>query len=205
VGGPAACHIRLRAIEMTGLRHGLLELAAKLLPREQREAVRGDLAESGETGWSGLAGIGGLFLRSEVASLRSWRPWLASVGLAFPTSFLLMGLSVAVSQRIHACLVPASERCDELAALADSSTLIFKLVVLTMAGWADGLAIGWIARRTVWLSAALSLLPCLFCFSRFRVEALSPYSLFLFVPAAAVGVFCGLRVAGHSRTKSAFR
>ncbi len=45
------------------------------------------------------------------------------------------------------------------------------------------------------MSVALSFLPCLFCLSRFRVEALSRFTLLLFLPAAIWGLWRGLHIA----------
>src|SRR5882757_11527622 len=82
---------------MTSVAWSLVEVAAQLLERREREAVLGDLAETGESVWQGLFGILGLAVRRQLALWKNWRPWLASFGLALPGSLLLMGFSVSVS------------------------------------------------------------------------------------------------------------
>ena len=82
---------------MTGANWSLIEIAARLLEREEREAVLGDLVESRESAWDGLFGVLGLVLRRQAMLWRSWRPWLAGFGVALPSSFLLMGVSLSVS------------------------------------------------------------------------------------------------------------
>jgi len=69
----------------------LVELAARLLEREEREAVLGDLAEAGENAWQALLDILRLECRRQALLWRSWRPWFAGFGIAFPSSLLLMG------------------------------------------------------------------------------------------------------------------
>src|SRR5277367_1555281 len=76
----------------------LLEAAAQLLERDDREAVLGDFAEANEEAWRGMAGILGLVLRRHLTLWKSWRPWLAGFGLALPSSFLLIGASLSVSR-----------------------------------------------------------------------------------------------------------
>lgn len=45
------------------------------------------------------------------------------------------------------------------------------------------------------MSAAFSLLPCVFCLSRFRIDSLSRLCLLLFLPPALAGLCFGLRTA----------
>ena len=52
-----------------------------------------------------------------------------------------------------------------------------------------------VSRRTLWVSGALCALPCLSCLATFRIEFLSCVSLFLFLPAAILGVRRGLGIA----------
>src|SRR5271155_5109841 len=74
-----------------------VEGAATLLTRDERDAVLGDLLEDGESASQALLSVLGLVIRREAQRWRSWRPWVAAFGLALPSSFLLMGLSVSVS------------------------------------------------------------------------------------------------------------
>jgi hypothetical protein len=61
--------------------------------------------------------------------------------------------------------------------------------------WTGGFVVGSLSRRTVWVSAALSFLPCMFCLARFRVESLSRFCLLLFLVPAIWGVRRGLQIA----------
>jgi len=55
-----------------------------MLESGEREAVRGDLAESGETGSQALRHVVGLVIRRQLSIWTDWRPWLTLVGLVVP-------------------------------------------------------------------------------------------------------------------------
>ncbi|HEX6824397.1 MAG TPA: hypothetical protein VF123_20220 [Candidatus Sulfotelmatobacter sp.] len=82
---------------MTSVGSSLVELAAQLLQRDERQAVLGDLVEDGENAWQGLLDVLSLVLHRQAILWKSWRPWLAAFGLTVPGSFVLMGTSVAAS------------------------------------------------------------------------------------------------------------
>ena len=63
-------------------------LAAALEPPE-REAVCGDLAESGAAGWTVVRDLLGLVIRRQAECWKDWRPWLALVFLVAPIGYLL--------------------------------------------------------------------------------------------------------------------
>jgi hypothetical protein len=89
---------------MTGMLWPLMEVAARLLERGEREAVLGDLLETGEGAWRGLPDVLGLVIRRQLLHWKKWQPWLALFGLALPASLILMGFSVSVSsiyERLH--------------------------------------------------------------------------------------------------------
>jgi hypothetical protein len=51
----------------------LLEAVARLLAREEREVVLGDLVEARETAWRALLGVLGLVAQREVGLWKGWR------------------------------------------------------------------------------------------------------------------------------------
>src|SRR3954462_7850197 len=83
---------------MTSVGWTLVAVAAQMLQREEREAALGDLAEAGESAWQGVADVLSIVVYREAILWKSWRPWLAGVGLTVPNSLLLMGASVSLSQ-----------------------------------------------------------------------------------------------------------
>jgi hypothetical protein len=166
--------------------------AARLLESEEREVVLGDLLEANAGAWCGLLEVAGLVIRRQLALWRSWRPWLAGPGLAFPLSWTLMGISVSVSwslqhffgSRILAGSTP--EMPDRLL------SFLCQTVLLLGCSWAGGFVVGAISGRTLWASAMLCLSPCIFCLSRFRIESLSRLCLLVFLVPAIHGVRHGL-------------
>jgi hypothetical protein len=64
-------------------------MVSRLLELDERDAVWGDLAESGETGGQALRDVLGLVVRRQAALWTHWRPWLPLVGLVVPLGMLL--------------------------------------------------------------------------------------------------------------------
>lgn len=74
---------------MTGICWQLVTVASRVLEPDERDAVMGDLAESGETGGRALRDVSGLILRRQAALWKDWRPWLVLVSLVVPLAWLL--------------------------------------------------------------------------------------------------------------------
>lgn len=75
----------------------LVDTFSEILATEEREAVRGDLAESGETGPKAVEEILGLVVRRQGALWMSWRPWLTLLGLIVPLGMLLSIVAKSMS------------------------------------------------------------------------------------------------------------
>jgi hypothetical protein len=71
-----------------GLRR-IPEILADLLAADEREAVLGDLAETGESGMKAVAAVIGLVVRRQAALWLDWRPWLTVVGFVIPAALAL--------------------------------------------------------------------------------------------------------------------
>jgi hypothetical protein len=179
---------------MTGIQWPLVEIAARLLERGEREAVLGDLLETGEGTWRGLLDVLGLVIRRQLLHWKNWQPWLAVFGLALPSSLLLMGVSVSVSSMYEHLI-------DRRTLIGFPQTIHEGLLQLLCSGllligcsWSCGFVVGSLSRRTLWVSIASSCLACLFCLVRFREPSLSRLCLFLFLVPAIWGVRRGLRL-----------
>jgi hypothetical protein len=169
-------------------------LVCKLLQPDEREAVQGDLLEAGESEWQSLLAVLGLVLRREVALWAHWRPWLAAFGLAFPSSFLLMGFSLSVSRTYQQLIGLPIHHATGLTLGPGLALFLCNVLLLAAWSWTGGFVVGSVSRRTVWVSAALCFVPCMFCLERFRVESLSRLCLLLFLPAAIWGARRGLQI-----------
>lgn len=180
----------------------LMGVVSLLLEPCEREAVLGDLVEAGEGGWQGFLAVLGLFIRRQTDLWRNWRPWLIAFGLAVPGSFLLMGFSLSVSRAYQQWIGPNLFRVAGLTIGPGFLLLLCNVVLLSGWAWTGGFVVGSVSRRTVWVSAALSFAPCLFCLERFRVESLSRFCLLIFLPPAIWGARRGLQIA-HIKLTSA--
>lgn len=159
----------------------MVELAAGLLRPEEREAVLGDLAESGANVWTGLSSVLGFAVRQQLELWRSWQPWVAS-SVALPGSLLLLGISFSLSRDLLPLLRRGSMR----------EAVVFEALLLLGWAWTSGFVVGSLSRRTRWVSAALCAAPCISCVSRFQDPSLSRFCVLLFLAPAAVGAAQGM-------------
>jgi hypothetical protein len=178
---------------MTSIHWRLVEVLARLLKPGEREAVLGDLLETGEGAWRGSRDVLGLVIRRQLSHWKNWQPWLAVFGLALPGSLVLMGTSVSVSsmyERLidHRIVVESPQAIHE-----GFFQLLCRSLLLIGCSWACGFVMGSLSRRTLWLSIASSCFACLFCLLRFREPSLSRLCLFLFLLPAIWGVRQALR------------
>jgi hypothetical protein len=183
----------------TGSSSQLVDLVSRLLPPGEREVVQGDLLEGGESAWQSLLAVVGLVIRREAALWRNWRPWLAAFGLAVPSSFLLMGFSLSVSHAYQQLVGSPILHATGVTVGPGLALFLCNVLLLAAWSWTGGFVVGSVSRRTVWVSAALSFAPCVFCLERFRVESLSRLCLLLFLPVALWGARRGLQVARIKR------
>lgn len=173
----------------------LVESAARLLDSDERESVLGDLVEARESAWRGLQGVVGLVVRRQADLWKSWRPWMAGFGVALPSSFLLMGVSLSVSWSYMRLLCPDLLRSAELTRGTGIVVLFWQALLLIGWAWTGGFVVGATSKGTVWASALLCYTPCLFCLSRYRIQGLSRYCLLLFLLPAIWGVVQGIWVS----------
>ena len=134
---------------MTSVGWSLVEAAARLLARDEREAVLGDLVEADENAWHGLFGVLGLVFRREAVFWKSWRPWLAGFGVALPSSFLLMGFSLSVTWSYLTLRCPELLQKSSLTLGSGSLVLLCQALLLIGWSWTGGLVVGSLSQRTL--------------------------------------------------------
>jgi hypothetical protein len=153
----------------------LLDLVARMLEPNERDAVRGDLAESGESGARQLREITGLAVRRHAALWFNWRPWLALLGLAVPLSLVLSFFIRGVTEGSALYLwmysawwtpsfltIPGAR--VELASNVGLHLLSF--VTLMAWAWTCGFVLSSLSRRTLWVNGSIF---CLVLFAEFLV------------------------------------
>lgn len=176
------------------LANAFLNKISRLLEPQEREVILGDLTEAGESAFRSSLAVIGLLARREIGLWRDWRPWLAAFGLALPGSLLLMGFSVSVSHAYQEYLAVDVARTSGFHLGVGFVLFLCNVFLLGAWSWTGGFVSGAISRRTLWVTAALSFAPCIFCLQRFRIENLSRLCLLLFLPPAIWGVSSGLRL-----------
>lgn len=160
----------------------LAEMATFFLAPKDRDAVLGDLVETGAGGWSALGSVLGLVVRQRMEVWRAWQPWVAS-SVAFAGSLLLLsvsfGLSVDSRHFLHGERGFGCVFCEAL-------------LMLSWA-WTSGFVVGALSGKTRWVSGILCAIPCLSCVLRFHDTSLSCLCVLLFLLPGVVGAAQGVR------------
>ncbi len=153
----------------------LVDIVSRVLEPDERNAVRGDFAESGETSGQALRGLLGLILRRQTALWRNWRPWLALVGAVAPLGILLSLVSrrMAQSSAITSWLylnnwdwTYVRNTGFRLDFAHDVAIILFEFLLLSCWSWTSGFVLGYLSRRAIWINGAL------FCLVLVTVELL---------------------------------
>ena len=136
----------------------LVNSSAQMLESGEREAVRGDLAESGETGSQALRHVVGLVIRRQLSIWTDWRPWLTLLGLVVPLGLLLSVISrrMAATSAVYIWMY-ANNLDPSLFAyrgfwyqFADTVAEIFKMYLsLGCWSWTSGFVLGFASRGII--------------------------------------------------------
>ncbi len=144
---------------MNSISWRLVEILSRALDADEREAVRGDIEESGQTGAKALRDVAGLVIRRQAALWRNWRPWVAVVGLVGLTALPLSSIgfrllaALALEQRTYRQYgvhyengLPLGEEILLAAAL---------WIGLVLWSWTSGFVLARLSGRTLWLTGPL--------------------------------------------------
>jgi hypothetical protein len=144
----------------------LVDALSQRLEPDEREAVRGDLAESGWTGSRALAEVFGLLVRRQAAMWNNWQPLLALIVLVGPVS-LLLGLGcnwVNGSYDLRLWMIRNYRDIDPTGLLVRQSIADLSRISLLLFcwSWAIGFVLGAMSRRTIWINGTLFCVASLF-------------------------------------------
>ena len=137
----------------------LVDRVCRLLDRDDRDAVCGDLAESRMSAGRALREVAGLVIRRHAALWLGWRPWAALVTIALPLGFLLSVTSrwFADGTAFHVSLYSRTGDWAYFAipgwrrdVLASATTATLMWLALVAWSWTAGFALGRISRRAWW-------------------------------------------------------
>ena len=160
---------------MTRICWWCVDIVSRMLEPDERDAVRGDFAESGETSGQALRGLLGLVLRRQTALWRNWRPWLALVGAVAPFGILLSLVSRRMAQSSAVTSWLYLNNWDwtyvrntgfRLDFAHDVAVVLFEFLLLSCWSWTSGFVLGYLSRRAIWINGAL------FCLVLVTVELL---------------------------------
>jgi hypothetical protein len=173
----------------------LVGLVSKLLDRDEREAVLGDLVETNESSWLGFLDVFDLVFRRQVGLWKNPGPWVAGFVITLPSSYLLMYVSLSVSctyqrlvnHKVYGWHWPTGHEGFPL--------LLCHIFLLIAWSWSGGYIVGSVSRRTLWVSAGLSVLPPIYFVCMHPSGPLSRICFFLFLVPAIFGAQRGLRNA----------
>ena len=167
------------------------------------EAVRGDVAESGETAGQALRDVLGLVARRQADLWQDWRPWLALIGVVGLAGVMLIQFSVTVSRiyDLYLWIIWNYGVMDK--AILDQTGLTLRHGIVRLAcyssllvswSWTAGFVLGSLSRRTIWVNGVLfCLVWLLFPSARSSVSLPSAMSTVVFVLPLIWGVHQGLR------------
>jgi hypothetical protein len=143
---------------MTRVCWWLVDSVSQMLDPDERDTVRGDFAESGETGGQALRGVLGLVARRQAALWKDWRPWLVLVALIVPLGMALSIASFRVADQSSTYLWLYVNNWDWALLryaefwyeLRDSVAFIFmRCLPLVCWSWTAGFVLGSRSRRVV--------------------------------------------------------
>jgi len=167
-----------------------LEALARLLPSEDREAILGDICESGSSNLNAHLDLSALICRRCLPPYAGVSDW-ACIAFAVVISPLLVGLGMALSahasQQIHAA----------------SFLGIFELLRLSALLWAASLGVGIAAisraRNMAVLMAFAILAPAIACAFQYHGQDLQMGFVFLFTIPTIYGAWIGYRKRHYQR------
>jgi len=149
---------------MSRLFRWLVDRLSHMLKPGEREAVLGDLAESGATGSRALRELSGLIAR------REWRLWLALVLLAGQSFALLIFVSAPILN-FDIWWKYGVRYEDGLSPARDAVVLACYCFALIFCCWTSGFALASFSRRQIQLKAALFHVVLLFCLAGFMASS----------------------------------
>ena len=207
---------------MSGFRWWLADRVSLLLPADERDAVRGDLAESGEGGGEVLVQVLGLAARRQTAEWKNWRQWcvlLLAIGIGL--KLVRQSAPLIHMSAVDAWMYLANWRMADVGNTGFWRLMLFEsgqillpglllMIVSMMAGAALGLGV---ARRNA--PAACAVASIALTVANFANVPQDPLlgpafirALYAFVMLAAVVLLpaaCGLRLSTSLRTWSGHR
>ena len=141
----------------------LVDIISRMLEPDEREAVRGDLEESGATGGQALGDVLGLIARRQAGLWQDWRLWLTLLSLVIPLGVLLSQAvrGLAENSAIYSWMYVNNWTVRYLdnagfrmEFFEDVLSFILQYLTLMFLSWTVGFVLGSLSRRAVWINGA---------------------------------------------------
>lgn len=146
---------------MSGICWWLVGIVSRMLEPDEASVVRGDFAESGESGGQALRGLLGLVIRRQAALWKDWRPWISPIALVAPVLVILgRHYSVWLSLQLKTIWTYGVRYENGLTLTDDIVTMVCSSLLLISWAWSGGFVLSSLSRRTAWVHPAV-LLPVL--------------------------------------------
>lgn len=166
----------------------LVDLLSRALEPGERDAVRGDFAESGESAASALRGVLGLIVRRQAELWKDWRPWVALIGgvavAALPLSKLTFLLNGDLSEQLRTYWPYGVHSENGLTVTENVVSLTCRSLALLLWTWTGGFVLGSLSAGAIWLTGTLFYLALIHSF--WVRLALSGDIVFGHVPLASI-------------------
>jgi hypothetical protein len=125
-----------------------VDILSRMLEPDERDAVLGDLVESGATGGQALRDVMGFVVRRQAALWKDWHPWLALAGLVGVAGVLLSEIALQFDLAIV-------HFGTELSVGRDTVYLVCLFLALFSWSWAGGFLLGFFSGGATWLTGTL--------------------------------------------------
>jgi hypothetical protein len=147
----------------------LAGFASRLLEPDERNAVQGDLIESGANGADALRDIIGLVTRRQLALWKGWQPWLALLGVDFISAVVLsaaaFNLRVGIDHRLLRYLKSGTYYDESGITVHQEIIFMLCLAAAFLAWtWTSGFVLARLSHRSLWLTGLTFYVVVLNCF-----------------------------------------
>jgi len=137
----------------------LVDILSGMLDADERQAVRGDVAESGESIVRATGDVLGLIVRRQIGLWTEWQPWLALLGVAclagLSLSRIAFRFNVDLGQQLMAYYTYGVHFGTLLTRQQDMAWLLCLAIALFLWSWTCGFVLGSLSGRAVWLTWSL--------------------------------------------------
>jgi hypothetical protein len=134
----------------------LVDMLSRMLDTDERQVVRGDVAESGQGVGRAVWDVFDLVVRRQIGLWTVWQPWLALIGIACiagaPLSRIAFRLNAELGQQLMVYYTYGVHLETLLTPQQDRAWLLCLAIALLLWSWTCGFVLGSLSGRAVWLT-----------------------------------------------------